>query len=552
MRAGAAIVLLIGFTLPAFAQRPQKVEKAYGEAQASFMSRDYGKAQKSLDKVLKACPNDPEAWMLQGEIGMETRDKDLALQAFERSLACDSLFFPPVALTLSKLYDEKMQYSKEVALLRWFQQTAPGNQANDEKASEMLKNALFRKEALDHPVDFQPVNLGEGVNGANDEYINGLMLSGTELLFTRRFSASPERIHDEGLFISKRIDGSWFEASQLQVDPSLDDHIGAAFISYKGDQMFFTVCGTDRHHPGCDLFVADRPSELKNWHHVRSLGPSVNDPAWDSQPSLSLQGDELFFASKRNGNSDLYHSLKNEDGTWGEPVNLGTVINTKGTEMAPFIHPDGKTMYFSSEGHPGMGGFDLFMSRRDEKGEWSEPVNLGYPINTPGDEINFIVAADGHTALISSVREGGYGGFDIYSFQIKEEDLKPEPVNVYDFVVDNLEPGTVVQLVNIQFEFNSSALLPESEEGVEMLAEFLKSHPDLKVELAGHTDNVGSDTYNLKLSQSRAQVVLQALVEKGIGEDRLSAKGYGASMPLCPNDSEEHRALNRRTEMVVL
>ena len=300
------------------------------------------------------------------------------------------------------------------------------------------------------------------------------------------------------------------------------------------------------------MYKAIRISDDAPWYEVQSLGDVVNNPAWDSQPCLSLDGNELFFASRRNGNADLYHCFRNEDGHWSEPENLGPVINTKGTEMAPFIHPDGKTLYFSSDTHTGMGGYDLFVSRRNEKGEWSEPVNLGYPINTPGDEINFIVAADGHTALISSIREGGYGGYDIYSFQLKDEDLKPEAVNVYDVLADNLEPGTVVQLVNIQFEFNSSALTNDSQEGIDMLASFLESHPEISVELAGHTDNVGSDVYNLKLSNERAEVVRQALIAKGIASERLTAKGYGATRPIQPNDTDEHRAMNRRTEMIIV
>ena len=219
--------------------------------------------------------------------------------------------------------------------------------------------------------------------------------------------------------------------------------------------------------------------------------------------------------------------------------------------MAPFLHLDGKTLYFSSNTHVGMGGFDLFVSRRNEEGEWSEPVNLGYPINTPGDEINFIVAADGHTALISSFREEGLGGYDIYTFQLEEEEIKSDPVNVYDYLVEDLNPGAVVQLVNIQFEFNSAALTTGSQEGVTMLAAFLEAHPDLQVELGGHTDNVGTDAYNLKLSEERAEVVRQALIDKGIAETRLAAKGYGSQKPIYPNDTEEHRAMNRRTEMIV-
>ena len=157
-----------------------------------------------------------------------------------------------------------------------------------------------------------------------------------------------------------------------------------------------------------------------------------------------------------------------------------------------------------------------------------------------------------NTLLISSIREGGCGGYDIYRFQLQDVDLKPAAVNVYDYLVDDLKPGAVVQLVNIQFEFNSAALTPDSEEGVAMLAGFLESHPEISVELAGHTDNVGSDAYNLKLSNERAEVVRQALIDKGVDANRLTAAGYGSTKPLFPNDSDEHRALNRRTEMVVM
>ena len=548
-------LLVIGFFLMVmlgYAQHPKKAVKAYEAAQKAFVERDYEKAMQQLQKALDKDADFAEAWLLQGEIGMETRDYDLALEGYERSLEADSLLFPPAALTLAGLYDRKMRYGDEIKMLEWFQKTAPGNKANDEKASRMLVNAQFRDEAVRHPVDFSPVNLGKEINTLGDEYVNALVLTGSELLLTRRYAVEGAAYQKEGLFLAHTADGQWYPATQLRVHPEVDEQMGAAFLSYKGEEIYFTVCGMDRHHQGCDLYQVDRDPQNASWRHLRSLGETVNDPAWDSQPCLSLDGNELFFASRRNGNADLYHCYRDENGHWSEPESLGSVINTKGTEMAPFIHPDGKTLYFSSDTHTGMGGYDLFVSRRNEKGEWSEPLNLGYPINTPGDEINFIVAADGHTALISSIREGGYGGYDIYSFQLKEDDLKPKAVNVYDVMAVDLKPGTVLQLVNIQFEFNSAALTQDSEEGVEMLKAFLENHPEIKVELAGHTDNVGSDAYNLKLSKERAEVVRQALIDKGIAPERLTARGYGASKPIQPNDTEEHRAMNRRTEMIVL
>lgn len=543
---GLSFIAMLGFS-----QHPKKAVKAYEAAQKAFLERDYERAYQQVQKATAIDPNYAEAWLLQGEIGMETRDYDLAVEGYEQSLKADSMLFPPAALSLARLYDQKMRYADEIKVLRWFQITAPGNKANDEKLTEMLKNALFRKSAVEHPVDFNPISLGQGVNTANDEYVNALEILGTELLFTRRYAVEGAAYQQEGLFISHSAEGQWYPASVLRLHPDLDDHVGAAFLSQKGNELYFTVCGIDRHHPGCDLYKANRKDSHSSWMGIRSLGETVNSTAWDSQPCLSLDGKELFFASRRNGNADLYHCYRDEEGNWSEPENLGQVINTQGVEMAPYLHPDGKTLYFSSDTHTGMGGYDLFVSRRNEAGEWSEPMNLGYPINTPGDEINFIVTADGHTALISSIREGGFGGYDIYRFQLQDEDLKPAPVNVYDYVVEDLNPGTVVPLVNIQFEFNSAALTEDSAEGITMLKAFLENHPEISVELAGHTDNVGTDAYNLKLSEERAEVVRQALIANGIDEDRLTAKGYGATKPLYPNNTEEYRAMNRRTEMIV-
>lgn len=621
-----SFLICFTFSFPAFAQHVKKAERAFQEAQEYFYQRDYTAALKQLDKAISIDPDFADAWMMKGEIGMETRQHEMAILAYEHALAIDSMLFPPMAITLARLYDERMDYDNAIQLLYWFQHRAGGKNAdNDATVVRMLELAQFRQWAVKNPVRFNPESLGGNVNTSNDEYINMLQLDGTQLLFTRRMKGGSRERMEENLYMSHSDTGRWQKAEKFGLEWDYNDYMGAAFVSADGRTLYFTACGLGRA-ASCDLFMAERDT-ASLWRNPHSLDETVNSSSWDSQPCVSADGKELFFVSRRSGHSDIYRCKRNDDGTWSAPENLGEMINTKGTEMAPFLHPDGNTLYFASDTHVGMGGYDLFMSRRTPDGQWQKPVNLGYPVNTPDDEINFFVAADGRTAFISSFREGGQGGYDIYSFEL-EEALRPEAVtyikaNVFDNVtrkpipasarfldptegrqlyafesadgslfavmparnsyslevsspgylfrqqyvspsanselhpfavdifLDKLEVGSVVSLQNILFEFNSSELRADSYAGIVMLTDFLKKNPGVCVELAGHTDNVGDAAYNKKLSSDRANVVMTALIEKGIDAARLKAKGYGATQPLVANDSDENRAINRRTEMVI-
>lgn len=549
MKRIAVIICLMALASVTFAQHPKKAVKAYEAAEEAFLMRDYKKAHQQVLKAIIADPNYAEAWLLEGEIGMETKDYDLAMMGYEKALETDSMAFPPAAITLARLYDQQGSYKREIVLLRWYQSKGLGNAANDATVAEMLDLATFRDKALSHPVAFAPESLGTNVNTKDNEYVNMLSFDGSQLLLTRKMPMG-NGYEKEFLFVSQWDGKQWSEPKLLTIaDFPEDVDPGAAFISADGRKLYLTGCGWSRDS-SCDIYV----SEWKEgqWRMPRRLKGSVNTNSWESQPCVSADGRELYFVSRRNGNADIYCARRNADGTWGEPQNLGAPINTKGSEMAPFLHPDGRTLYFSSDKHIGMGGFDLFMSRREEDGNWQEPVNLGFPINTSGDEINFFVAADGKTAFISSQREGGIGGYDIYTFELPEE-IRSDSANYLATVdVVELTPGDAVVLQNIQFEYNSSALTEDSQAGIQMLAEFLQRNADLKVELAGHTDNVGSESYNLKLSAERAESVRDALIDNGIDANRLTAKGYGASHPMAPNDTEEHRALNRRTEMIII
>lgn len=476
-------------------------------------------------------------------------DPSGAFKCFNKALKADPAF-AEVRLTMAGWYMDHDSLDAAEAQYRTFLQQSAGNKHKRWQATAQhdLECIAFRRQAKANPVPFNPTNMGANVNSVYDEYLPTLTADGQTLILTRRDQQQED-------FYECRLqeDGQWSPARRMDEPLNSDNNEGAACISQDGRIMILTICEREDGFGRCDLYRSYQHDG--KWSRPRNLGRTVNGASWESQPSLSIDGKTLYFVSTRPGGYGGYDIWKTtlRDGHWTQPVNLGPSINTPGDEKSPFIAFDNKTFYFSSNGHMGMGGMDLFVAERIDDTAWSRPKNLGYPINTLRDESSLIVSPDGSTAIFSSDQYGGIGLLDLYSFSLPEE-LRPQPVEYVDEIVEaapSLEVGTSIELKNVSFETGKSNLYEISYVDLDKVVELMTLNPTMHIELGGHTDNVGNSAFNQKLSEQRAKAVYDYLIGKGISNSRLSYKGYGPSRPIADNSTEEGRSQNRRTEFTI-
>jgi outer membrane protein OmpA-like peptidoglycan-associated protein len=517
------------------------------------------------------------------------------------------------------------------------------------EAKKMYKYAKLYGEIFKNPVPFDP-NPVASVCTPNDEYLPIITADDEQILFTRK---SPYVSKDgivgmstdmeiELFSYSKRDkSGQFTKGSRMPYPFNKQGGQGGATMSIDNKHLYFTICKSEGgDQVNCDIYHSDLVNG--EWTTIEKV-EGINDPVyWDSQPSLASDGVTLYFASDRKGGRggvDLYKTVKDKvTGMWSKPENLGPTINTPFDEKSPFIHSDFETMYFCSDGHPGVGGFDIFYSRKAEDGKWNEPKNIGVPINTVGDDLGFFVSTDGALGYFASnepnrTKGRSVGKYDLFSFELYKEarpqdvaflkgkvedkaqneiknftvevkdavtkkvtqalvdsttgdfavvvntkvknDLivtvkkdnyafssqlilkdsikNTKPLPIKPIVADTIAIGQKYLLDNIYYKVNASELEPRSIIVIDEFVEFLKAHPTIKIEIHGHTDNVGNPKDNLALSTDRAFTVRDQLLEKGIDEKRLIAfKGFGASQPIADNSTEVGRAKNRRTEFVIV
>lgn len=463
-----------------------------------------------------------------------------------------------------------------------------------------------------------------GINSSDDDFAPVVLRGGQTIVFTSARSG------EQRLWRSERTSSGWDLPGEMV--PALENtsQAGTAALTPDGSFMIFAAYEWDgpdslRGYGRTDLYSAELAGGV--WTNIRNLGPEVNSSYWDSQPTLSVDGRTIFFASDRpggRGGTDIYTSTRTASG-WTRPVNLGDPVNTQFDEMTPSIAPDSKSLFFSSTGHGGAGGFDLFVAKGGSlRGTgWNQIENMGTPINSGGNEHYFISIPNSQNSYFASDRGGD---LDIYTAvpnpfppealvtvsgvvrdradrtpiaaDITVTDLSSGEVvanyrtdgqtgNYYvvlargrrysitatapdyifysdeysvpptaqgqdlkrDIDLSRLGQGTTRLLVF--FDFDKADLKNESKPDLSRAIEFLRQNPNIRVEIAGHTDSVGNESYNKKLSQSRSESVRQYLVQGGIDAGRMIAKGYGEEQPIADNGTEEGRARNRRVEMRV-
>lgn len=627
------ILSLCSFSL--YAQNSKdsrKIDVLYNNAKEKAQMGDRSKATELLFQILKIDSTYYRARFALADIYHEAGKSDQEIENLRKGLRISANDFPPAFKFLAQALYLRANYEEAYVNIRQYEQL---KKTLDPEEMRLLKSCAFAKEAIKNPVPFNPENIGEGVNTNDDEYWPCLDAEGKQLIFTRllKYSSDGQKLPfpQEDLFRSVKDSVKWKNSVPI-ASVNTAENEGAQCISADGRLLFFTACGRPEGKGSCDIYMSVRKNG--SWSQPVNLGAPVNSGAWETQPSISADGHFLYFTSNRNGGKgkmDVWRAEKigiTPDGfpVYGKVINMEG-INTVGDELSPFIHPDGKTLYFSSDYWPGMGGKDLF-SVKIENDKTSVPVNLGYPINTLADEVGLIVDTEGQNAFFTSNKGGGRDicsfllpaniqpgkvsyvkgkVFDkktgvtlfpdiqlidvakdqviqhIYPFENEGEFLlclplgknygltiekqgylfcsrnfnleqsysKSKPLDL-SIGLDPVEPGKVTVLDNIFFETDSFSLKPESKSQMNEIVTFLTNNPGWIVEIGGHTDNKGSESYNNQLSEKRAAAVVNYLVEKGIPAKRLRSKGYGFSKPMADNSTEEGRMINRRTEFKII
>ncbi len=607
----------------------RKALSLYEQAMEQGREGNFTAGIRLLQDAVKIEPGFADAYLSIAGMYGEQKNYDRAIEFYEKARSVDNTYFRDYNLPYSINLAGRGEFEKALAAVQQFLQT-PGLRESSVKAGAYRERTYRFAIEMDQKLKasnyrFEPKNMGDSINSQVSEYYPTVTIDGSKFVYTRRV-----RNYNEDFFEALSTEKGWSQSRALIGSINTQQNEGAQVISQDGEWLIFTGCNFPEGYGSCDLYISYLTPD--GWSAPENLGNLINTETWESAPSLSPDKRDLYFTSRRSGGyggSDIYVSRRQPNGRWGMPQNLGPEINTIGDESAPFIHADNQTLYFTSNGHLGYGGDDLFVARKLKDNSWGKAENLGFPINTIENEGSIFIAANGSTAYYASDRADSKGGLDIYSFELRE-DVRPARTlwvkgKVYDsetnkglpsaveltdlstkqilskvqtdetgnylitlpvgkdyafnvnrrgylFFSENfpmsqkiadstyhidiplkpIKANATIVLNNIFFDVNSFEIRPESTVELDQIVALMKDNPSLRIQINGHTDNVGKPQDNLLLSRNRSKAVVNYLISKGIEANRLASQGYGETQPLADNNTAEGRAKNRRTEMKVL
>lgn len=633
---GACLLLFQVTAQPTTASENKRAVKSYDEALEAYLHGRLGEALQGLDQAIERDPAFFEAWMLKGQILDESGFASPAADAYLNGYGIAPDRFPKGRLRLCQLLHVAGRYAEGLEALGASEEVWAASE-EAEAWETVAAHLAFAAEAVNHPVELESHPLAGDVNTSAPEYYPAITADGQTLLFTRQMMGRGAFEGQEDFYTAHPTGPRTWGNVRALMGINTPSNEGAPALQGDGQRLIFTACSTVENGYGartgkgsCDLFESVWDAEKGTFTLGQNLG-APNTGAWESQPSLSADGQTLLFVRARRATrdapaqQDIFQSERLPDGTWSIAVPLPGPINTPGIEGNPVLHPDGKTLYFVSDGHPGMGGLDLFRSEKGEDGVWGRPVNLGYPINTHFDESSVLVTPDGRWAMFATDRDEP-GNLDLWELRLPEEHVAEEvrvlrgrvtdvksgqavqaavdvvrpngqliaqvqsndrtgqfelplpdgdalrfrvdhpayvfyselvdwnevdPMEEVAIALTRFEVGTVLTLKDVRFASGSSTLEAVFQPELEQLAELMLAN-EVKVQIIGHTDNRGASASNLALSQERAKAVRNYLLARGVASDRMEVEGRGDEQPIATNESEAGRAMNRRTEIIVV
>ncbi len=433
--------LLLTFSNNAFSQDDKTGMVGYkmkmADARHQYLNGNIRGGLLVYRELLKEFTNDAVINFRMGECYFDLKEWELSVEYYQNAKNIDDKVVPELYYKLGEAYHRNNQLDKAKEALTTFQTSASKKILKSYDVSKLLSQVDYATKMTASPVKVDIINLGKNINSRGGDYAPSISADGKTMIFTSRRSDTKgggvDKAGDykyfEDIYIAEwdSVNNEWGKALPIEGKLNTEGHDASLSISPDGKQIY--IYRNDGSLYIGDIFVSKKRSS-GTWGNPQALDKPINSSYFESSASLSADGNRLYFVSEREqkkynpqGKGDIYVVEKISKSTWGEPVNLGSVINSTEDEISVFIHPDGKTLFFSSKGHLSMGGYDIFMSKMQEDGTWSKPENLGYPINTVDDDVHFILGTDGKIAHYSTVKKDGLGERDIYKIDMSNYDL---------------------------------------------------------------------------------------------------------------------------------